>query len=87
MSSAAVTRGFQDRDSILLIGQMGTWANADGRVGRHQHRVRDCERRWQNEMRPDQVMLIVAPPHLIDKWKRELASIAPKAVIETTGSP
>ncbi|MBE2272351.1 MAG: hypothetical protein IAE80_29215 [Anaerolinea sp.] len=35
-----------------------------------------------NDMRPDQVVLIVAPPHLIEKWKRELASIAPKAVIE-----
>ena len=31
---------------------------------------------------PDQVVLIVAPPHLIEKWKRELDSIAPNIVVE-----
>ncbi len=35
-----------------------------------------------NDISPKQVVLIVAPPHLIEKWKRELVSIAPKAAIE-----
>jgi hypothetical protein len=78
---AAVTRGLQDRDSILLIGQMGVGKTALGgasaiAIASH------IATAFQGEMRPDQVTLIVAPPHLIDKWKRELVSIAPKAVIE-----
>jgi len=78
---AAVTRGLQDRNSILLIGQMGVGKTALGgasaiAIASH------IATAFQGEMRPDQVTLIVAPPHLIDKWKRELVSIAPKAVIE-----
>jgi len=78
---AAVTRGLQDRDSILLIGQMGVGKTALGgaasiAIASH------IATAFQGEMRSDQVTLIVAPPHLIDKWKRELVSIAPKAVIE-----
>ncbi|HUN10445.1 MAG TPA: helicase-related protein [Aggregatilineales bacterium] len=78
---AAVTRGLQDRDSILLIGQMGVGKTALGgataiAIASH------IATAFQDQMRPEQITLIVAPPHLIDKWKRELASIAPKAVIE-----
>lgn len=78
---AAVTRGLQDRDSILLIGQMGVGKTALGgasAVAIASH----IAAAFQGEMRADQVVLIVAPPHLIEKWKRELASIAPKACIE-----
>ena len=35
-----------------------------------------------DDMRADQVVLIVAPPHLIDKWKRELLSIHPNSIVE-----
>ncbi|NJO55875.1 MAG: hypothetical protein HC834_05415, partial [Rhodospirillales bacterium] len=78
---AAVTRGLQDRDSILLIGQMGVGKTALGgatsiAIASH------IAAAFQGEMHSDQVTLIVAPPHLIDKWKRELVSIAPKAFIE-----
>jgi len=78
---AAVTRGLQDRDSILLIGQMGVGKTALGgaasiAIASH------IATAFQGEMRSDQVTLVVAPPHLIDKWKRELVSIAPKAFIE-----
>jgi superfamily II DNA or RNA helicase len=78
---AAVTRGLQDRDSILLIGQMGVGKTALGgaaSIAIASHIATD----FQGEMRPEQVTLIVAPPHLIEKWKRELVSIAPKAFIE-----
>jgi hypothetical protein len=78
---AAVTRGLQSRDSILLIGQMGVGKTALGgaaaiAIASH------VATAFQAEMRPDQVTLMVAPPHLIDKWKRELVSIAPNALIE-----
>nr|WP_281721312.1 hypothetical protein [Nitrosomonas nitrosa] len=33
-------------------------------------------------MQPEQVILIVCPPHLVEKWKRELLSIHPNSVIE-----
>ncbi|MCC6615318.1 MAG: hypothetical protein IT320_17720 [Anaerolineae bacterium] len=78
---AAVTRGLQDRDSILLIGQMGVGKTALGGASAIAI-ASNVAAAFQNEMRRDQVILIVAPPHLIDKWKRELISIAPKAVIE-----
>ena len=78
---AAVTRGLQDRDSILLIGQMGVGKTALGGASAVAI-ASNIATAFRNEMRRDQVVLIVAPPHLIDKWKRELVSIAPKATIE-----
>ena len=36
----------------------------------------------QDAMRPDQVVLIVAPPHLVEKWKRELHSIHSNIFVE-----
>jgi len=78
---AAVTRGLQDRDSILLIGQMGVGKTALGGASAIAI-ASNVATAFQREMRREQVILIVAPPHLIDKWKRELVSIAPKAIIE-----
>ncbi len=78
---AAVTRGLQDRDSILLIGQMGVGKTALG--GASAIAIASyIATAFQGQMRPEQITLIVAPPHLIDKWKRELVSIDPRAVIE-----
>jgi len=34
-----------------------------------------------SQMKDQQVTLIVAPPHLIEKWKRELLSLSPQAYI------
>ncbi len=81
---AAVTCGLQDRDSILLIGQMGVGKTALGGASAIAI-ASNIAAAFQNEMRPGQIILIVAPPHLIDKWKRELFSIATKAVIERLG--
>src|SRR5713101_4297106 len=36
----------------------------------------------RSQMQPDQVTLIVAPPHLIDKWQRELHSISNLLYVE-----
>jgi len=77
----AIARGFQSRNSILLIGSMGTGKTLMGGSAAVSI-ASGIVKSLANNMRPDQVVLIVAPPHLIDKWKRELASIAPQAVIE-----
>ena len=36
----------------------------------------------QDDIGDDQVILVVCPPHLIEKWKRELVSINPNIVVE-----
>lgn len=71
---AAITRGFQDRDSILLCGMMGTGKTAMGSTSAIAIGA-NMVQALQPQMREDQVILIVAPPHLIEKWKRELHSI------------
>ena len=77
----AVTRGLRSRDSILLVGQMGTGKTAMGGTAAIAVAA-GVVKSMQNAMRPDQVVLIVAPPHLIEKWKRELYSIHANIVVE-----
>jgi hypothetical protein len=36
----------------------------------------------RSEMQPNQVTLVIAPPHLIEKWKREILSIHANAYVE-----
>lgn len=78
---AAVTKGFEQRDSILLVGQMGTGKTAMGGTAAIAI-ASGAVRKIAEEMRPDQVILIVCPPHLIEKWKRELVSIHPNGIVE-----
>lgn len=78
---AAITRGLQDRDSILLVGQMGVGKTAIGGTAAVAI-ASQIAAAFQTSMRPEQVVLIVAPPHLIEKWKREVLSVAPNAAIE-----
>lgn len=78
---AAVTRGFQGRDGILLIGQMGVGKTALGgsvAVAVGAGIVEDLK----GEVPDDNVILIVAPPHLIEKWERELCSLSTKVYVE-----
>ena len=78
---AATTRGLRSRDSILLVGQMGTGKTAMGGTAAIAIAA-GVVKSMQNAMRPDQVVLIVAPPHLVEKWKRELYSIHSNIVVE-----
>ena len=78
---AAVTRGLRSRDSILLCGQMGTGKTAMGGAAAIAIAA-GVVRKLQHAMHPEQVVLIVAPPHLIEKWKRELYSIDPHIFVE-----
>ena len=77
---AAITKGFEKRDSILLIGQMGVGKTAQGSTAAIAI-ASGAVKTLQDDIRPDQVTLVVCPPHLIDKWKRELLSIHPNSVI------
>jgi len=77
----AITRGFESRKGILLIGGMGTGKTAMGgsvavAVGA------GLVDTMQGKVPDDNVILIVAPPHLIDKWERELCSISTKVYVE-----
>jgi len=76
----ALTRGFQGRDSILLVGSMGVGKTALGSTAAIALSA-GLVTALRDDMRPDQVVLIVAPPHLAKKWKRELASLHPTAYI------
>lgn len=78
---AAVTKGFEKRDSILLVGQMGTGKTAMGGTSAIAIASGAVDA-IASDIRNDQVILIVAPPHLVEKWKRELLSIHPNSVIE-----
>ncbi|MGB7341145.1 MAG: DUF6094 domain-containing protein [Phototrophicaceae bacterium] len=77
---AAITRGFEQRDSILLIGSMGTGKTLLG--GTTAIAVTSgIIKSLQGDVGADQISLIVAPPHLIEKWQRELLSINPNSYI------
>jgi len=78
---AAVTRGFESRASILLIGQMGCGKTALGGTTAISIAT-GVVNALRDQITGDQVVLVVAPPHLIDKWKRELLSISPNIVVE-----
>lgn len=72
---AAVVRGFEERDGILLVGQMGVGKTslassvaiaAGGAVASA----------LSENVRGDQVTLVVCPPHLVEKWARELRALS-----------
>lgn len=77
----AVTRAFQSRDSLLLVGQMGTGKTAMGGTAAIAL-ASQVVKAMQGQMRDDQVILIVAPPHLVEKWQRELHSISREVYIQ-----
>ena len=79
--TAAVTRGFQSRDSILLVGSMGTGKTLMGGSTAIAMAAGMVEK-LRGQIQDNQVVLIVAPPHLIEKWKRELHSISRNIYVE-----
>ncbi len=78
---AAVARGLEERDSLLLVGQMGVGKTAIGGAASIAITSGIVES-LRSKMQDDQVVLVVAPPHLVDKWKRELLSIHPNIIVE-----
>lgn len=78
---AAITKGFEHRKGILLSGQMGVGKTAMGGTAAIAITAGTVKQIAQ-DMRDDQVTLVVAPPHLVEKWKRELLSIHPNTIVE-----
>lgn len=78
---AAITKGFERRDSILLVGQMGVGKTCQGSTAAVAI-ASGAVKALQEDIRPDQVTLVVCPPHLVEKWKRELLSIYPNMMVE-----
>ncbi len=76
---AATVKGFEQRDGILLVGQMGTGKTV---VGSSSAVALGSARAMRGKLRPDQIVLIVCPPHLVKKWEREAQSISPRTYIE-----
>jgi hypothetical protein len=77
----AAVRGFRDRDSILLVGQMGVGKTLIGGSTAIAIAASVVEK-LRGQIADDQVVLIVAPPHLVEKWKRELHSISRNIYVE-----
>jgi ribosomal protein S27AE/16S rRNA G966 N2-methylase RsmD len=71
----AITKGFEKHKGILLAGQMGVGKTALGSSVAISLSA-NIVQALQSDIRPNQVTLIIAPPHLIDKWQRELLSIS-----------
>ena len=77
----AAVRGFQSGDSIVLVGQMGVGKTLIGGSTAIAIAAEVVEK-LRGQIADDQVVLIVAPPHLVEKWKRELHSISPNIFVE-----
>jgi hypothetical protein len=77
----AIARGFQSRDSILLVGSMGSGKTAMGGTAAIAIASGVVEALRQ-QVQENQVVLIVAPPHLLEKWKRELYSITSNIFVQ-----
>lgn len=78
---AAVVSGFRKLKGQLLIGQMGVGKTAIGgstAIAISGQIVAEL----QDDIRDDQVVLIVCPPHLIEKWERELYSISSNIYVQ-----
>lgn len=78
---AAMTKGFETRKGILLSGQMGCGKTCLGGTSAIAI-ASGAVQALADQMLPEQVILIVAPPHLTQKWERELVSINPNIVVQ-----
>ena len=77
---AALTRGFEKRDGILLVGAMGTGKTILGSSAAIAIST-GAAKAMRKNFRDDQVTLIVCPPHLVNKWEREAQSVSPRTYI------
>ena len=84
---AALVRGLIERDSLMLVGQMGTGKTAlsvsaflalqQAMTGQIRGATVDIVEQIQAEAEDARdIILVVCPPHLVKKWQRELIGIA-----------
>jgi superfamily II DNA or RNA helicase len=77
---AAVCRGFESRKGILLNGMMGVGKTPIASTAIIAL-TGNISRQLQAQMKPNQVSLLIAPPHLIEKWERELQTMYPDVFV------
>jgi hypothetical protein len=78
---AAVSAGFRSIKGQLLVGQMGVGKTAIG--GSAAIAIAgQIVQEMQPDIADDQVVLIICPPHLVEKWQRELVSINPNIFVQ-----
>ncbi len=65
--AASAYTALQQRKGVIIVGEPGCGKTAIGST---------LALTLRPHMRPDQVVVIVCPPHLVDKWKREVEMIA-----------
>lgn len=74
---AACIAGFREINHIMLVGQMGTGKTVMGGVAAMAIAAGVAEG-FAGQYDPHQAIVVVAPPHLIYKWERELRSVSPR---------
>lgn len=71
---AATVKAFQSKRAVLLSGEPGSGKTIMGAT---------VAAALQRQMGPDQVIVVMAPPHLVPKWERELALAYPLTFIQS----
>jgi len=76
----AILKGFEERRGIFLVGQMSTGKTLMGGtvasvIGSGAHPT------FRKHISQGGVVVIVCPPHLVSKWKREILGINPNCII------
>ena len=64
---ASAYTALQQRKGVIVVGEPGVGKTAMGAA---------LALTLRPHMQPDQVVVIMSPPHLVDKWKREVQMIA-----------
>lgn len=65
---AACATALQERKGVILVGTPGTGKTIMGAT---------LAVALQKDMRPGQVVIVLCPPHLVEKWQREAREAAP----------
>ncbi|MBZ0315293.1 MAG: DUF6094 domain-containing protein [Anaerolineae bacterium] len=70
---AAAYTALQQRKGIYLVGEPGVGKSVMGAT---------LAAAMQAHMQPDQVTIVMCPPHLVEKWKREIGKVTPSSYVE-----
>jgi hypothetical protein len=74
---AAVWTALQSRKGVYLVGEPGTGKSIMGAT---------VAAALHPQMKPGQVVICICPPHLVNKWQREVAKVSPNTycpILET----
>jgi len=69
---AACHKALMERRGVILVGEPGSGKSIMGAT---------VAASLQTQMKPDQVVIIMCPPHLVEKWEREVKQAAPHVFV------